>query len=158
MGVLRNVRHEKFAQGIFKGLPASTAYTNAGYKFSEPHASRLARDGKVRARVEELQGRVAQKVEISVERVLAELAKVGFTDMTHYMTIREDGQAVLDFSKIPPGGTAAIGSIEQEVIMVGDPNDAMPIQKTKFKLHDKLKALEMIGKHLKMFVDRQTLR
>ena len=60
--VLANARHEKFAQGLAKGMSATEAYRKAGYKPSDQHASRLARNGKVRARVAELQGSTAKEI------------------------------------------------------------------------------------------------
>ncbi len=54
MPVLKNVRHEKFAQNVAKGMTATEAYVKAGYKPSEAHVSRLAGYGKVRTRVAEL--------------------------------------------------------------------------------------------------------
>lgn len=79
MGVLANRRHELFAQGLAKGRSQEDAYMEAGYKPSRPHASRLATDGNVQARVAELQERASVKVEITVadltKRLLAIAAK-----------------------------------------------------------------------------------
>jgi hypothetical protein len=54
VGVLANARHERFAQELAKGSSAAAAYSSAGYRPSDQHASRLARNGKVRDRVTEL--------------------------------------------------------------------------------------------------------
>ncbi len=54
VAILKNARHEKFAQCIAKGMSATEAYAKVGYKPSEAHASRLAGYGKVRTRVAEL--------------------------------------------------------------------------------------------------------
>ena len=62
MPVLQNARHETFAQGLAKGMSASKSYREAGYKPSDQHASRLARNGKVRERVAELQGSTADGI------------------------------------------------------------------------------------------------
>lgn len=157
MGVLKNPRHEAFAQALVKGMSADAAYVEAGFSEHRGNAARLSSKENIRSRVDELQSKVAKKVELSVEKVLRELSLVAFADMGDYMKIREDGTAILDWSRMPEGGTKVVGQIEQEVILTGDPNDSMPVQKTKFKLHDKLKALEMLGRHLKMFVDKQEI-
>ncbi|MEZ2410532.1 terminase small subunit [Bosea sp. RCC_152_1] len=77
MPVLRNNRHEAFAQAIAKGLAARTAYKAAGYgasdKAAEACASRLLTDAKVAARVLELQSKAARKVEVTVESIAREL-------------------------------------------------------------------------------------
>lgn len=41
MPVLKNQRHESFAQALAKGMTASDAYTAAGYKGDRTAASRL---------------------------------------------------------------------------------------------------------------------
>lgn len=70
-GPLENTKHEKFAQALAKGASQATAYVDAGYAPSDPHAARLARNGKVEARVLELQSRAAAKVEFTI----ADMAK-----------------------------------------------------------------------------------
>ncbi len=62
MQMLTNARHESFAQSLAKGRSAAAAYVEAGYKPSDAHASRLASNGKVRARIAELQGSTAKQI------------------------------------------------------------------------------------------------
>lgn len=80
MATLANPKHERFAQELAKGRSQAEAYAEAGYAPSEPHASRLASNGKVGARVSEIQERAAVRTEITVasitERLLA-IAKKG---------------------------------------------------------------------------------
>ena len=75
MPVLENARHERFAQALAKGKSQAEAYADAGYKPSEPNASRLTSNDKVQARLSELQERAATRTEITVasitERLLA---------------------------------------------------------------------------------------
>ncbi len=75
-GPLKNSRHERFAQGLARGEPASAAYVAAGYRPSEPNASRLTRNDKVAARVMELQKRAAERTEITVESVTKRLLAI----------------------------------------------------------------------------------
>lgn len=49
MPALTNPRHERFAQGLAKGKTQAEAYADAGYKPSEPNASRLTSNEKVQA-------------------------------------------------------------------------------------------------------------
>jgi phage terminase small subunit len=51
MPILTNPRHERFAQELAKGKTATEAYRLAGYKHDDGHASRLAGNGRVSARV-----------------------------------------------------------------------------------------------------------
>lgn len=64
MPVLKNARHEKFAQNVAKGKSATEAYKLAGFnaraKSAEAAASRLLGNVKVHARVEELKAAGAE--------------------------------------------------------------------------------------------------
>src|SRR4051812_14278827 len=73
MAILPNPRHEAFARALAIGKTQSEAYAEAGYRPSEPHASRLAGNGKVVARLAELLGRAATRAVVSVETIAAQL-------------------------------------------------------------------------------------
>jgi hypothetical protein len=75
-GPLKNARHERFAQELAKGLPASKAYVAAGYRPSEPNSSRLTRNEQVSARVAELKGMAADKVVVTVAGLTERLLKI----------------------------------------------------------------------------------
>lgn len=76
MPVLKNARHETFAQGLAKGMTADEAYVSAGYKPDRGHASRLAANGNIRARVDEIKNRVAEKAEWSAADRLSSLKTI----------------------------------------------------------------------------------
>ncbi len=66
MPVLKNARHERFVQGVVKGISPGPAYTAAGYKATgnsaESAAARLFRKVQVQARRAELQGSTAKQI------------------------------------------------------------------------------------------------
>ena len=55
MPALKNPRHEAFAQAFARGVSASAAYVEAGYKANRHNAAALAREEHIRTRVAELQ-------------------------------------------------------------------------------------------------------
>lgn len=69
MPVLKNQKHERFAQAVALGMPASQAYKQhvSGGKCSdrtaEVNGSSLALSTEVALRIEELRGKVAEKAE-----------------------------------------------------------------------------------------------
>lgn len=73
MSVLRNQRHELFAQGLAKGRPASVAYVEAGYAENDSNAARLNRNEQVQARVTELKERAAARTEITIADITTRL-------------------------------------------------------------------------------------
>ncbi len=62
MPVLKNARHERFAQNLAKCMTADSAYAEAGYRPNSQHASRLAAKSYIRARLAELQGSSAKQI------------------------------------------------------------------------------------------------
>lgn len=76
MPALTNPKHERFAQELAKGKSQSEAYTEAGYAPSEPNASRLTSNDKVRARVAEIQERGAIRAEITIASATEHLLRL----------------------------------------------------------------------------------
>lgn len=72
MPVLRNAKHEAFAQAVAAGKSATEAYAEAGFKSHQQNASRLMLNDVVKARVVEIKNRVAEKAEWSAaDRLLS---------------------------------------------------------------------------------------
>lgn len=97
MPALKNAKHEAFAKGVAKGLALYQAYIEAGYEETTPaaaavSANRLLKREDVQARTRELFSRnelieqratekAVEKLAITKASVLAELAKIGFSDI-----------------------------------------------------------------------------
>ncbi len=62
MAILKNARHEKFAQYIAKGRSADASHTAAGYKPSRQNAARMSSYDDIVGRVAELQGSTAKQI------------------------------------------------------------------------------------------------
>jgi len=70
MPVLDNQRHEVFCHNIVKGMSATDAYTNAGYKKSRQCASALLSKQDIQERIKELKEASASRVEITKSAVI----------------------------------------------------------------------------------------
>jgi phage terminase small subunit len=76
MPVLKNPKHERFAQELAKGKTATESYTLAGYAPNQPNAARLISKDMVRARVAELQARSVIKTEITLASLMQEAGEI----------------------------------------------------------------------------------
>lgn len=154
MPVLKNAKHERFAQGVAEGKTATDAHEAAGFKRNDGNASKLAARPEVRARVKEITGAAAEKVGIGIEQVFAELVKIGFGNMLDYMQV-QNGQPFFDFSALSRDQAACI----QELVVdthnerdgEGRDSEVIQVRRVRFKLADKRAALVDIGRHLGMF-------
>jgi phage terminase small subunit len=160
--VLENKKHEKFAQEIAKGQSAGNAYAKAGYKPNPKNADRLKNIEVVAARIEELATKGAEKAGVTVERIMAELARIGFADITKAV---EWGEAMAIQSMNGDGEPTGEPLIVQGVAMISSANlppevtaAISEVRKTKegisIKFHDKTAALLNMGKQLGMFKEK----
>jgi hypothetical protein len=67
MPVLLNPKHERFAQELAKGKTQVESYAQAGYKPHDGNSFRLSGNERIIARVNEILGRAAKKVEVTVD-------------------------------------------------------------------------------------------
>lgn len=92
MTMLKNPRHERFAQAIAAGKSAADAYTEAGYAESRSAASRLSTNVNISTRVAELQSRVTDGVVITRQWVLERLVENANRAMQAAAPVGQDGQ------------------------------------------------------------------
>ena len=76
MPVLKNPKHERFAQELAKGKSGDSAYVTAGYTRNKDNASRLKATESVLSRIAEIQSRAAEKVGITIESLTEDLARI----------------------------------------------------------------------------------
>lgn len=147
-------QREKFAQNLAKGMSQIDARRDAfgQGKYSDKTlaeaASRLAADSKIIARVAELTAPALKKAEVTVERVIAELAKVAFIDADSFNN--SDG-SLKQLDELDENAKGALQSYTVKTINIGE---GMTLDIPVHKAHDKMKALELLGKHLAMFTDK----
>lgn len=120
--------------------------------------SRLLRNVKVKDHIDKRMKDRQERTEITQDKVLKELAKIGFADIKDYLEYKtaktvvehdENGEPVIDYQQIVNvvDSKEVDTSVIQEVSIGKDGT-------FKFKLYDKQKALVDIGKHLGMFTDK----
>ena len=97
------------------------------------------------------------KLEITVETISQELARLAFSDITQVVDINPD-EIVLKSQEDMGKATRTIQSIEINDSRQNIGSEEKPTYvgeiKTKLKMHDKKGSLDSLGKWLKMFVDQ----
>lgn len=164
MPVLKNARWEIFAHNVAKGETLADAHEHAGFKRSDSNSSTLANKPEVAARIEEIKEiaskQAATALGVTKEKITAELAKLGFSNMLDYMTVGADGLPFIDMTSIAADRDK--GAAIQEVIVetttrmevnAAGEKEAVPVRKVRFKLADKRAALVDMARHLGMNTD-----
>ena len=160
-------KQEKFILAVVEGMTQADAYRHAYNAENMAQdtiinkASKLMTRDDIRARYNELMEKVRNRLEekaiVTVEDVVTELKKIAFADIKDFLEFKtdlsvvgyEDGEAVTNYRTVISlkESSEVDGTLINEVSMSKDGT-------LKFKLHDKISALEKIGKHLKMFTDK----
>lgn len=76
MPPLPNARHERFCQELAIGQSKCAAYEAAGYAPRRDAASRLSANANIQARVRELKAAGAERAEVTIVSLVAELDSV----------------------------------------------------------------------------------
>lgn len=144
-----NARQEVFCQEYLIDLNASAAAVRAGFKGqANVVGSQLMSLPQVQARVAELMDLRAARVRITADRVLLELEKIAFGKMSDIARWNESGVSFLPSNEISRDADASIAEVSESTNQHGG--------QLKIKRFDKVKALELIGRHLGMFKPDQT--
>jgi len=151
-------KRNKFAVEYMRnGLNATRAAIFAGYssKTADQAGSRLLKDVKVQSKIVEIQKRAEEKAIIEVSDVLKELKKIGLSDIRNFYN-SEGG--LKNISELNAEDAAALSGVECDELFEGAGQDREQVGETKkIRLWDKLRALELMGKYLKMFGDNINL-
>ena len=143
-GPLKNARHERFAQEYLIDLNATQAYARAGYaakgNAAETSAARLLRNVQVQARIDELKGERSERTKVDADWLLSRLAEESVADIAELYA--EDGSVkpVKDWPLIWRQGLVSGVEVERIAEGIGTV--------TKIKISDRIKRLELIGKHI----------
>lgn len=163
------VKQEKYVQGLFAGLSQREAYRqafnceNMKDETIDKRACELAALGKIKGRLKALQDEVTEAIKakriITEEEILTEYAKIAKADIKSFLEFRtaqtvvghdkNTGEPIIDYAQIieVKDSDEVDGTLISEVSISKDGT-------FKFKLHDKMNALEKAGKHLGMFVEK----
>lgn len=154
-GASLSAKQARFVEEYLIDLNATQAAIRAGYsaRTATEQASRLLSNVKVATAIQTAQAARSARTGITQDRVLAELAKIGFSDLRKVLTANGGLLSPQDWDDETAG---AISSLEVVVRHDGETDEdgkKIPEHVHKIKAWDKLSALEKIGKHLGMFKD-----
>lgn len=139
-------KQKRFVDEYLKDLNATQAAIRAGYAPASAHVQgpRALGYDSVKAEIERRQARRAKRTEVSQDRVIRELVRIAFADLRNVVEWGEGGVVAKDSSLISDDAAAAISEIAQTQ------------HGLRIKTHNKMSALDLLGKHLGMFQGGET--
>jgi phage terminase small subunit len=140
-------RQQRFVEEYLIDLNATQAAVRAGYsaKTADQQGSRMLANVKVQQAVAEQMAERSKRTGINQDRVVMELARIAFVKMTDI--VDEDGRIRDDAAE---DDVACIESIKYK----RSESDTGSSEERETKIASKLKALELLGKHLGMWNDK----
>ena len=150
------IRQQVFVREYLLDQNATRAAIAAGYSNKSAHAagSRLLKHVEVRAELARCLTKTTNKLDISAEKVLGEIANLAFSNMQDYTGVTEDGQLDIDLSKLTREQFAAIQEITVDTTGGSGDGERRRVLRTRFKLADKKGSLELLGNYMKLFSER----
>ncbi len=136
-----------FADEYLIDLNATRAYRKAYPSVKKDEtaaaaAARMLRNVKVAAYIQERMQERQKRTEITQDRVLEELAAIALEKATDYAEVKDGQVIVKNTEELDEQQIRAIAGIKEGKFGI------------EVKLNDKLKAIELIGRHLGMFKDK----
>ena len=130
-------KQQRFVDEYLIDLNATQAAIRAGYsaKTADVQGSRMLGNVKVQQAISEAMAERSKRTGINQDRVVLELAKIALVKIKD--TATEDDLACIESIKYKESESDTGSSVEREV-----------------KIASKLKALELLGKHLGMWNDK----
>ena len=138
-------KQRRFIDEYLIDLNATQAAIRSGYskRSASVIGARVLASSNVRAELERRQAQLRKKLEITHEKILQELAAIAFASGADYVSVERtdsrDTVRVIPTVELSPEKLPAIAAMKANQYGV------------ELKLYDKIKALELLGKHLGTF-------
>jgi len=141
-------KQKRFVQEYLIDLNATQAAIRAGYSTQTAYSigDENLKKPEIKNAIEKALAERSRRTGVNADRVILELAKIAFVNPTDVINMDEAtvrGEANRE-------DTAAIASVKVKRI----PTDDGDIVEREVRTYDKIKALELLGKHLGMFTDK----
>jgi len=127
---------------IRAGYSEDTAYSIGSENLTKPEIAEAIQDAMKQR---------ASRVELKSDDILRELLRMATVDIS--LAFDESGD-LKPLHEIPEDVRRCIAGVEVQERTIGEDEDAHVVRVKKVKFWDKPRALELLGKHLKLFVER----
>nr|DAK31925.1 MAG TPA: Terminase small subunit [Caudoviricetes sp.] len=151
----------RFVDEYLVDFNATQASIRAGYKAKTAHVigAENLRKPKITEEIARRQKDLQKRTEISQDRVVKELARIAFANIADYLHVETQTRTKDDGTEV----TYQTVMFNETQELSADQRAALAVVKQsvngfELKLHDKIKALELLGRHIGMFNDKIEVR
>lgn len=144
-------KQARFVEEYLVDLNATQAAIRSGYsrRTAEKIGSENLHKPEVSAAIEQGKKALSEKTGITQDRVLKELARVAFADPRRVMRWSESGVSPIPSEDLSDDDAAIVSSVTETKTKDGG--------SMKIQTNDKIRALELLGKHLGIFPEKRQI-
>lgn len=136
-------KHQKFVEEYVKDFNGQRAARAVGYKTSaKSRASELLARPEIKEAVDKIRSENSEKASEERNEIIEALKRIAFTPISKFCTWDRSGARMIPSRKIPKELKALVRTVEA--------SEYGP----KLKLESRLKAIELLGRHYGIFVDK----
>ena len=152
-------KQQRFCEEYVKDMNGTQAAIRAMYskKTAQEQSSRMLSKVMVQAEIAILAQEITSRNGITPERILNELAMLGFSRIDDYVEIEEGGAVrIKRFDQMDDNKIGAIRKIKEDRVIRETPgkdktDEVVIHDKLSFELHDKIRPLVKLGEYVKLF-------
>ncbi len=148
-------RETVFVREYLISLNPMDAFIKAGYsaKTARVNSSRMMTKDNIRAAIARETLVAREKSRKTLDDLIEEYIRLGFTGMSRFVKIDASGQMVLDPALCTPADIDLLSEVTIDTYMEGHGEDARQVKRIRIKPYDRFKALDKLALHLGLGVD-----
>lgn len=149
------IMQDTFVDRYLIHLNATKAAEEAGYKHPNKLGPLLLQNPKISAVVQRRMQARRKRTQVTQDRVIEEYARIAFANVSDFFEWDERQVRYVPKKDLSPEQLAALSEIQSETSVTRDANGQPRARiKLKVKLHDKVRALDALAKHLGLVIER----
>jgi phage terminase small subunit len=144
----------RFVDEYLVDLNATQAAIRAGYSKTSAYSIGCENLTKpdIQNEISQRQKDLQKKTKITTERVLAEYAKIAFSNLTDIVDYATGTISIESFKNLTPEQKHCIKKIKfVTVVQRGSDGEPSPVERVEIELFDKQRSLDSLARHLAMF-------
>lgn len=147
-----NQQKELFCEEYVVDFNATQAAVRAGYSELSAHTIgwELLQKPDIKLRIQTLLDLTTERTRVTRDKIIRELARIAFSNPSEVVDFGFNGVELKESLFLDRDSMASIREVTEKRTSTG--------LSVSIKFHDKIKALELLGKHMNMFIDKLDVR
>ena len=153
--VISNERRKAFADAYLRSGSATSAAKEAGYspRSASAQGSQLLKHADISAYIDYHKSKATEIAGTSKTRITEELSRLAFSNVADFTRLNSEGDLEVDFSGATREQLSAVSGVKVKKRKIYSAKGELVGEEhqSEFKLWDKIRAAELLGKDIGMF-------